>query len=649
MGHTIRILRFGSSPSETTLGVLSVQPDAKLKTRTTHSPQFLGLTRSGQLWEKSNSGMGKVIGVLDVEIDSKHDSFSGDDMPPPPPSWTGRCDVERTNCNNKLIGNRKFSDSGYNSAFPFDHGTHVASTAAGSPVVGANFKGQAAGSASGTAPRAHLAFYSAFWESDWTMAIDQAINDGVDVLSISIGVHRARPFYSSVMDIATLSAIQNGIFVSVAAGNDGPGSGSILDSAPWALSVGASTTDRVTRIEIRLRNGDVIDAETADAENDFFPLGASLSAVSPGGNCEGSSIGEVDVPGKVVLCRYGEGMSVRGITCNVAKYGGKAVILANEMAPGSTVVYFPHCDIPTVFVNFVEGQKLMGYARAEPNATLSFESVGTITGVRRHPAVAYFSGRGPSPVNNMVLKPDILGPGVNILAAYVRFTGSTNQFRYDSGTSMACPHLSGIAAMLISLHPTWSPAMIKSAIMTTSDWQDNAGMPIADHTGEPASLFAAGSGQVNATRAADPGLVYDIQRDDYVKYVCGLEYTPDQVNQVIKEEVDCEVVGRISGEDLNYPSFYVKASSNPRMITRTVMNVGLPRERYTLSLQQPPDAMIDVFPRTLDFIDVGERLSYTVTVTSTNPRRSRGQVEEGQLTWVSAHHRVRSPIAITFA
>ena len=292
------------------------------------------------------------------------------------------------------------------------------------------------------------------------------------------------------------------------------------------------------------------------------------------------------------------------------------------------MIYDVNCKIPTINVHYDEAQRLKAYVVSGPHPTLSFEPMGMIVGIHRHPAVAYFSSRGPSTINNMVLKPDILRPSINRLGAH---TMSPTSFEYMSGTSMACPHLLGIAAMLMSLHPTWSPAMIKSAIMTTSDWRDKTRMPIADHTGKRASLFVAGAGQVNGTRPADPGFVYDIQHRDYVKYVCGLGYEGWQVDQVIREPVDCAGIG-IRGEQLNYPSFYVEVSSITKIITRTVMNVGRPGERYTLSLDQPPDARIHVYPNTLNFSHVRQNHSYIVHVTSTNPWRSLGEVAEGHLT-----------------
>ena len=662
--HAIRGFAARLTPQEAealkaTDGVLSAQPDVQLTTRTTYTPEFLGLTRSDQLWERSNKGQGKIIGVLEYEFHSSHKSFSDEGMTPPPCHWKGKCDIHPEHCNNKLIGYRFFNSSGgYDVSQRSAHGTHVASIAAGNAVMGANFRGEASGTASGTAPRAHLAFYWTADTSGFLKAIDQAIHDGIDVLSISVGYPWIAPFYDSGIDIGTLSATKHGIFVSVAAGNKGPYMGSLDDHTPWTLSVGASTTDRVNRVKIRLGNGEVINGETLKAKSEFFPVGATLPAVllrhaydnNLVGQCNRIHLGRRNVSGKAVLCLQdstGDSEEPTPKSCDADAAGATALIIPNERSEGSTLIYSLKCKIPLVQVNSEEAEKLQAYVASDPTPTLSLEPVGTITGVRRNPSVAHFSSRGPSELNNFVLKPDVLGPGVNILAAY---PWTPTSFFYMSGTSIACPHLSGIAANLMSVHPTWSPEMIKSAIMTTSDWQDNAGMAIADETGNPANLFATGAGQVNGTRAADPGLVYDIHYRDYVKYVCGLGYTPEQVETVVRKPVDCAIIGGISGEELNYPTLYVNASNVPRFITRTVTNVGGPRERYTLSLDQPPGVTIEVFPRTLEFITLRQNLTYTVGITlpDIDPRLRSSETVEGHLTWVSAHHRVRSPIAISF-
>ncbi|KAE8055201.1 hypothetical protein FH972_012059 [Carpinus fangiana] len=156
--------------------------------------------------------------------------------------------------------------------------------------------------------------------------------------------------------------------------------------------------------------------------------------------------------------------------------------------------------------------------------------------------------RGPSMESPGILKPDIIGPGVSILAAWPvpldNNTNSKSTFNLISGTSMSCHHLCGIAALLKSSHPDWSPAAINSAIMTTADLLNLEGKKIVDERLLPADIFATGAGHVNPSKANNPGLVYDIQPDDYIPYLCGSQaytrtvtnvgranstYTPDRV------------------------------------------------------------------------------------------------------------------------
>ncbi|KAM0069731.1 putative cucumisin [Helianthus debilis subsp. tardiflorus] len=195
-----------------------------------------------------------------------------------------------------------------------------------------------------------------------------------------------------------------------------------------------------------------------------------------------------------------------------------------------------------------------------------------------------FQHRGPSLASPGILKPDIIGPGVSILAAWPVSVENRTQtkatFNMISGTSMSCPHLSGISALLKSAHPDWSPAAIKSAIMTTADKLNVAGQPIKDERDLPANIYAIGAGHVNPSKAINPGLIFDIQPDDYIPYLCGLGYTSKQVGVIVQKEVTCTDV--IPEAQLNYPSYAVTlAHGEIKNFTRTVTNVGEANSTYT--------------------------------------------------------------------
>ncbi|KAE8672470.1 hypothetical protein F3Y22_tig00111841pilonHSYRG00298 [Hibiscus syriacus] len=125
---------------------------------------------------------------------------------------------------------------------------------------------------------------------------------------------------------------------------------------------------------------------------------------------------------------------------------------------------------------------------------------------------------------------------------------SKSTFKFMSGTSMSCPHLSGIVALLKSSHPNWSPAATKSAMMTSTDLFNIEGKPIVDETLQPANVFATGAGHVNPCRADNPGFIYDIQPDDYILYLCGLGYKDEEVGKIAHRSIKCSEEPRIRKE-----------------------------------------------------------------------------------------------------
>ncbi|KAJ1405957.1 Peptidase S8/S53 domain [Sesbania bispinosa] len=220
---------------------------------------FVGLG----LWKGSNLGEGIIIGILDTRIYPFYPSFSDEGMPSPPPKWKGHCEFTgRRTCNNKLIGARNFVKTTNNQSLPFDdvgHGTHTANTAAGRPVQGANVYGNAKGTSSGMAPDAHLAIYKVCnlygcSESAILVGLDAAVDDGVDILSLSLGGPSA-PFFDDPIALGAFGAIQKGIFVSCSAANADPFYGSLSNEAPWILTVGANTIDRKIMAIAKLGNG----------------------------------------------------------------------------------------------------------------------------------------------------------------------------------------------------------------------------------------------------------------------------------------------------------------------------------------------------------------------------------------------------------
>lgn len=640
-------------------GFLSAQPQQVLSLHTTHSQTFLGLQQNTGFWKQSNYGRGVIIGVLDSGVNPDHPSFSDAGMPPPPAKWKGKCQFNSpTACNNKLIGAR-FFENGNGSPMDEDgHGTHTASTAAGNFVKGANVFGNAQGTAVGVAPLAHLAIYKvcspSCSESDILAAMDVAIDDGVDILSLSLG-GPSMPFHLDNIALGAYSAMEKGIFVSCAAGNNGPSRSTMSNEAPWILTVGASTIDRTIRTTAVLGNKVELLGESLYQPKDFPPKKFHLAY--PGINtndtnlqyCPIESMNSTQLRGKIVVCINGDGISRIRKGEHVKGAGAVGMILINEEAQGYTTSADAHV-LPATHLSYVDGLKVQSYIFNSKSATASISFKGTVKGNDQYaPVVAAFSSRGPSQASPGILKPDVIGPGVNILAAWPfsveKNSNTKSNFNIISGTSMACPHLSGIAALLKSVHPNWSPATIKSAIMTTADELNHANKDtIVDESLLPANPFAMGSGHVNPTKVSNPGLVYDLKPKDYIPYLCGLNYTATEMSKITQQKVSCR--SSIPEAQLNYPSFSITFGSTVQTYTRIVTNVGTASSSYTVQVVPPPGVGVKLNPNILRFTRLNQKLTYKVTFRrlTNGTVDSENAISHGYLKWISANHSVRSPI-----
>jgi subtilisin family serine protease len=641
--------------------VLSTRPEKIFSLHTTHTPSFLGLQQNQELWQNSNLGKGIIIGVLDTGIYPLHPSFSDEGMSPPPAKWNGHCEFTgKRICNNKLIGARNFA----NSSLPFDyvgHGTHTSSTAAGRSVQGANVFGNANGTATGMAPDAHLAMYKVCGiygcaESAILAGMDAAVDDGVDVLSLSLGQPSVYLFEDGIA-LGAFSAIQKGIFVSCSAGNSGPAYGTLANEAPWILTVGASTTDRKIEAIAKLGNGKEYLGESVFQPKDFastlLPLvyaGSLNTSDDSIAFCNPFTMQNVDVKGKVVLCEQGGFVKRVDKGQAVKDAGGAAMILVNSKLEAFNPIADVHV-LPAVHVSYYAGLSIKDYinSTSTPVATIIFK--GTVIGNPLAPQVASFSSRGPSKSSPGILKPDIIGPGLNILAAWPVSLGNstTPPFNIISGTSMSCPHLSGIAALLKNSHPDWSPAAIKSAIMTTADTLNLHEKPILDQRLKPADLFAVGAGHVNPLKANDPGLVYDIETNDYVPYLCGLNYTDRQVGVILQQKVKCSEVKSIPQAQLNYPSFSIILGSSSQYYTRTLTNVGPVNTTYNVVIDAPLAVGISVGPSQITFTEVKQKVTYFVDFVPEDEKiRDDNMIAQGSIKWVSGKYSVSIPISVIF-
>ncbi|KQJ85083.1 subtilisin-like protease SBT1.7 [Brachypodium distachyon] len=650
-------------------GFVAAVPNVFYKVQTTHTPRFLGLdTPLGGRNVTVGSGDGVIIGVLDTGVFPNHPSFSGAGMPPPPAKWKGRCDFNGSACNNKLIGAQSFISADPSPRAPptdeVGHGTHTTSTTAGAVVPGAQVLDQGSGNASGMAPRAHVAMYKVCAGEgcasvDILAGIDAAVSDGCDVISMSLG-GPPFPFFQDSIAIGTFAAAEKGIFVSMAAGNSGPIPTSLSNEAPWMLTVAASTMDRLILAQVILGNGSSFDGESVFQPNSTAVVALAYAGASstPGAQfCGNGSLDGFDVKGKIVLCVRGGGVGRVDKGAEVLRAGGAGMIMTNQLLDGYSTLADAHV-LPASHVSYTAGAEIMTYINSTTNPTAQIAFKGTVLGTSPAPAITSFSSRGPSTQNPGILKPDITGPGVSVLAAWPSQVGPPRfdlrpTYNIISGTSMSTPHLAGIAALIKSKHPDWSPAAIKSAIMTTADVNDRSGTPILNEQHQTADLFAVGAGHVNPEKAMDPGLIYDIAPAEYIGYLCGM-YTDKEVSVIARSPVNCSAVPNISQSQLNYPSIAVTFPANrselaPVVVKRTAKLVGESPAEYQAVIEVPAGSSVNVTvtPSVLWFSEASPTQNFLVLVFSWATEASPAPVQ-ASIRWVSDKHTVRSPISISY-
>ncbi|KAL7085251.1 hypothetical protein ACP275_14G270800 [Erythranthe tilingii] len=659
-------------------GFLSAFEDGVVTADTTHSSKFLSLNSATGLWPASNYGKDVIIGVIDTGIWPESPSFRDDGMTEIPTRWKGICEegeeFNSSSCNRKIIGARYFRE-GLRAANPGvtipmysardidGHGTHTASIAAGNYVDGVSFYGYAAGTARGVAPRARIAVYKVLWDggvtSDLIAGIDQAVADGVDVLSISLS-DRSTDLYENALSIASFGARKKGIVVCLSAGNRGPSFATLRSGIPWAVVVASGTVDRWFAGTLTLGNGKTITGWTTFPARAIFrntPLvyNETFSA------CNSDELLASARFGSIIVCNLTIENSYFDSTMEYlsrAENVGAAIIISEEIRTFRSTLF----PAPGVVITPAEAQHVMDYISntTEPTATIVFQQkiIGGKSPVAA-PALSDDSSRGPARSYPPILKPDIMAPGVLILAAYSPHANPTERIGKNlylssdytllSGTSMACPHIAGVAALLKSAHPDWSPAAIQSAMMTTANPLDNTNQPIKEVDRMLAVPTGIGSGQVDPNRALDPGLIYDASTQDLVDLVCSMNFTREQTETITRSNFNCST----PYPDLNYPSFialYEFAQTGRRLtrsFKRTLTNVGKGGATYRVKVEAPSNATVRVRPKTLVFREKYEKLSYSLSI-----RYLAGffpPATPGSITWTddTGKYSVRSPIQVT--
>lgn len=635
--------------------------------------KFLGLTERGEAYRSGVTGEDVVVGVIDSGIWPEHPSFADDGSYSDlgivlDDSVYPSCDFGNTadnpldapfTCNNKLIGARQIlttyraligqDPDEFNSARDDDgHGTHTASTAAGNSNVQARIFGRDYGKISGIAPRARVIAYKGLgnlggFTSDLAAAIDQAVADGVDVINYSVG---GGANLIGADAIAYLFAADAGVAVATSASNSGPAPGTIGGPAdtPWVTSVGANTQTNNYYGEIKLDGGKTLKGASVTPS-----LGktALVDAEDAGGDlCLAGTLVPAKVAGKIVLCRRG-GNGRAAKSFEVYNAGGAGMILYNPTNDDN--LFTDNFWVPTVMVDYTEGAQVKAYIDAKGAKAKAALNTGGTSKFRQAPTMAIFSSRGPNPTAADVIKPDITAPGVQVLAGNSPypdpgFTPQGELFQSIAGTSMSSPVVAGVFALMTQVHPDWSPAMMKSAIMVTADTdvKDN------DRRTQ-AGPFAMGAGMVDPGRvdkrgsAFNPGLVYDAGFFDYLAFLC--DAGPDIFGNPAATCANLEANGfSTDASDLNLASIGVAELAGSQTMIRTVTSVADRKVTFRPTVKAPLGYSVVVSPDKL-VLNPGDSATYTVTITNTSA--PIGEWRFGDLTWKGGGYSVRSPIAVS--
>ncbi|KAL0922348.1 hypothetical protein M5K25_006326 [Dendrobium thyrsiflorum] len=629
--------------------LVSVFPSKQRKLHTTRSWNFMGfpLTAARGPFESD-----VIIGMIDSGIWPESKSFDDAGFGLPPSSWKGICQSNNNfTCNNKIIGARYYHLQGNISErdipSPRDsegHGTHTSSTAVGSLVTNVSLAGIASGTARGGVPSARIAIYKVCWSDgcsdiDLLAAFEDAIQDGVDIISISIGGY-ANNYFEDPIAIGSFHAMKKNILTSSSAGNDGPYNFTVANYAPWLLTVAASTIDRKVVARTKLGNGEEFQGKAVNIDGldgEMYPLifGGNAPNISAGDDAkysrycyEGLLDGEL-VKGKVVLC---DGLS-----------DGSGPLLAGAVGAIMNIDWANENDGSMEFllpVSALESNKniiqVRTYANNTSNPTASIYKSEDVFDAAA-PYVASFSSRGPNPLTSNILKPDLTAPGVDILAAWSPLSYPKVPYNIISGTSMACPHTTGVAAYVKSFNPTWSPAAIKSALITTAY--------VMSSTKNAEAELAYGAGHINPLAALSPGLIYDAQEIDYIKMLCGEGYITTILRLITGDQSSCASANSGTALDLNYPTFALQTQHGKPFsasFRRIVTNVGVSNSTYHAIVNAPSSLKINVEPNVLSFEALLEKKSFSVKLEGD----AYETIISGVLIWSDGIHNVRSPIVV---
>ena len=445
----------------------SIQSQNEVKTYMENSVPYLGteIPRMDGI-----DGTGIKIAVIDTGVDFNHPDLFG---------W---------GIDGKVIGGYNFIQE---NQLPMDtngHGTKVAG------IIAAD------GNVFGVAPKAKILAYKVSEDGEGVSselikgAIEKAIEDEADIINISLGVNRT----NSKIDNAVNYALDNGVFVVTAAGNDGPKLETIGSPGRnfQSVTVGATYNNMTSSLIATL--------EIDEKQYTVIPMVGSSKTSEPvtgkiifGGYGKINDLENIDVKDAIVIVERGSNIEDELLFFsikekNVANAGAKALIVYNNQ-PGiflgelihefSEPGYIP--KIPVVSLDREEGLEIIQLIKKDNQGIMHL--------FYNPDFIAHFSSRGP--VSPFYIKPDIVAPG-----AYINSTQNNGIYNFTSGTSFAAPHVSGAAALLLQKNPELKNQEIKSLLVTTVQ-------PVSDAYGKEFSLHESGSGRLDIANAYNAKLI----------------------------------------------------------------------------------------------------------------------------------------------
>ncbi|HET9421053.1 MAG TPA: S8 family serine peptidase [Nocardioides sp.] len=560
-------------------------------------------------------GAGTVVGVIDTGLAPEHPLFAAAvPLGKEPRDFSGTCEAgdgwDADDCDDKVVGARWFVEgfgehnvrsTAYLSPRDSDgHGTQIASIAAGNAGVPVRVNGEPMGRYGGMAPQARIAVYKACWgapdpaddgcaTADLVTAIDRASGDGVDVISLAVG----GPAEIDTVERALLGAAEADIVVAAAAGNAGTRAYAAHPS-PWVTTVGGTTgrprLGRVVATGGPRLEGAMVSTRTVRPSRLVLServraRGASRDEARV---CAPDSLDARRVAGAIVLCQRGSvGRVDKSRTVRLAD--GAGMVLVN-VSPGSVSADFH--GVPTVHLTDDQGRALRRWAARHPAARVALRPVGVI---REPRSVARWSSPGSPLVG--VLKPDVVAPAAGVLGA----VPGPEAWDFVTGTSAAAAYTAGAAATLLA-RTGWPATTVRSALATTA-------APL------PGDVLHSGTGRLRPDAAVRPGLVYEIDSDDYRSWLSGRR------------------------RELNTPS--VLLVDGERRTRRTITNI-LGRARYFSSSAVGFRRDVSVRPAAVR-LGPGESATFVIRV-----RDSAARSDDGRVVWRGATGTVTSiPVQIS--